>query len=99
MRYTYSQPFELYTHNLFEIIAQIQQEGLKPGDDGCSISNWGDTVYASGHVTTRENVPEIGQSVHAVFDYYGMDPEDEETWFNWEDGPGIYYVSDGSEAE
>ena len=99
LKYTYSQPFELYTHNLFEVIAQLQQEGLNPGDEGCDIEQEGDIIYASGVITTMENVPDIGVSVHAVFDYYGGEPEDPEAWYNWTDGPGIYYVTDGSEAE
>ena len=99
LKYTYSQPFELYTHNLFEIIAQLQQQGLNPGDEGCDISSEGDIVYASGVITTRENVPDIGSSVHAVFDYYGGSADDAEAWYNWTDGPGIYYVTDGSESD
>lgn len=94
-QYCYSQPFELFTHKVFEVIDQIQVQGLNPGDEGCDISEWGETMYSTGIVVTRDNCPEIGQSVHSVYDYYGGDPDDADAWYNWTDGPGIYVVSDG----
>lgn len=97
LKYTYSQPFELYTHNIFECIAQIQQQGMAPGDEGCIISHPGEVIYSEGMITTRENVPAVGESVHAVFNYYGMDKDDPDAWFNWTDGPGIPLVKDGTE--
>lgn len=96
---TYSQPFELFTHTMFEIINQIQVEGMNPGDEGCIISKSGDTVYNDGIVTTRKNCPEIGANIHEVFDYYGGNPDDPDAWYNWTDGPGIYTVTDGTAAE
>ncbi len=99
LKYTYSQPFEQFTHNVFEIIDQIQVKGLNPGDEGCSIAKAGDTLFFEGFVTTAANVPEIGQPIHAVFDYYGMDPDDPDAWFNWTDGPGIYMVAEGNSGD
>ncbi len=97
LKYTYSQPFELYTHNMFEIIDQIQCQGLNPGDEGCDIAYPGDIIYSEGMVTTMDNVPAVGESVHAVFDYYGLDPEDPDAWFNWPEGPAQPIVEDGTE--
>lgn len=100
MKYTYSQPFELYTHNIFECIAQIQQQGMAPGDEGCIIGRAGDIIYSEGMVTTRENVPAVGESVHAVFNYYGLNKDDPDAWFNWTEGPDAPIVEDGTdEAE
>lgn len=94
LKYTYSQPFEYFTHQTFEIINQIQVEGMNPGGQGCLIAKAGDTVTATGIVTTTDNVPAIGDTISSVFDYYGENPEDSDAWYNWTDGPGIYTVTD-----
>jgi ABC-type sugar transport system substrate-binding protein len=93
-KYTYSQPFEFFTHNTFEIIEQIQVKGLNPGETGCLIKKAGDTINAEGIVTTAMNVPPLGASIHTVFDYYGQDPKDQNAWYNWKEGPGIYTVTE-----
>ena len=92
LKYTYSQPFELFAHNTCEIIEDIQVEGLNPGDEGCLISAVGETFTAPGIVTTVDNVPSPGASIHSVFDYYGEDPNAADAWYTWNDGPGIYQV-------
>lgn len=92
LKYTYSQPFELFAHNTCEIIEDIQVEGLNPGDAGCLISQVGETFTAPGIVTTVDNVPAPGDSIHSVFDYYGEDPDAADAWYTWNDGPGIYQV-------
>ena len=94
-QYCYSQPFELFTHKLFEIIDQIQVQGLNPGDEGCDISRIGQAVYSTGMIVTRDNVPEVGASVHEVYGYYGGDPDDASAWYNWTEGPDVYTVTDG----
>lgn len=94
IKYTYSQPFEYFTHMTFEVIDDIQVKGLNPGDDGCTISKSGEYMTAPGIVTTAENCPAAGDSIHSVFDYYGGDANDEEAWYNWTDGPGIYEVTE-----
>lgn len=96
-RYNYAQPFEAYTHNIMELIGQIQQDGLNPGDEGCLISVVGECIYANGRVVTRENVPAVGESIHAVFDYYGGDPADPNAWYNWTDAGGAMTITDGAE--
>lgn len=94
-KYSYAQPFEVFTHIVFEAMDQIQCKGLNPGDEGCLIENVGEVVYTEGFVVTRENVPEAGQSIHALFDYYGGDPDDAEAWYNWTDAGGAYQIGAG----
>ena len=93
-KYTYSQPFELYTHKICEVVDQIQVQGLNPGDEDCMIQYAGETVYSTGIVTGPSNCPEVGANIHSVFDYYGGNPEDLEAWYNWTDGPGVYLLGD-----
>jgi len=91
-KYNFAQPFELYQHDTFELIEQIQVRGLQPGDDGCIISRYGETIYREGHVVTQSNVPDSGVSVHAAFDFYGGDPDDPDAWYNWQDAGGPYLI-------
>ena len=92
MKYTYSQAFEYYTHNCFEIVNDIQVKGLNPGDEGCILTQPSQTLYTTGTVTTRENVPAVGAPVHATFGYYN--PDDADAWYNWTDGPGALLITD-----
>lgn len=94
LQYTYSQPFEYFTHMTYEVINDIQVEGLNPGDPGCTITEVGEYMTSPGIVTTVENCPAAGDSIHSVFDYYGGDPDDPDAWYNWTDGPGIYEVTE-----
>lgn len=94
VKYTYSQPFELFAHNTCELIHQIQVQGLNPGDEGCSIKEVGEIFTAPGIVTTVDNVPAPGDSIHSVFNYYGGDASDADAWYSWNDGPGIYQVTE-----
>lgn len=95
LKYTYSQPFEYFSHITCQAIYDIQVAGLNPGDDGCVVKEAGANIIdAEGIVTTMENCPNPGDSIHSVFDFYGEDPEDEEAWYNWTDGPGIYEVTE-----
>ena len=95
-KYTYSQPFELYTHNICELVEQVQVKGLNPGDEGCSISYVGQTIYATGIVTGPSNCPDVGANIHSVFDYYGGNPNDPDAWYNWDDGVGIYTLGEAT---
>ena len=81
-KYSYAQPFELYTHTCFEIMDQIQVQGMNPGDEGCIISKSGGVYYAEGSVVTPDNVPASGQNINAAYSYY--DANDQDAWFNWE---------------
>ena len=94
MTFTYSQPFEYYSHMTCQVIEDLQVKGLNPGDKGCTISKIGEYITAPGIVTTVENCPKAGDSIHSVFDYYGEDPDAEDAWYTWNDGPGIYKVTD-----
>lgn len=87
-KYSYAQPFEMFTHKVFEVVDQIQVQGLNPGDDGCLISEVGEVLYSEGLVITQDNVPEVGANINSVFDYY---TDDEDEWYNWE---GTYTVSE-----
>jgi ABC-type sugar transport system substrate-binding protein len=91
-KYSYAQPFELYDHVMFDLIDQIQIQGIMPGDEGSMISRYGQTIYEEGGLITPENVPEPGQSVHAVFNYYDGDPDDPDAWYNWQEEGGPYVI-------
>lgn len=91
-KYSYAQPFELYTHNVFEIIDDIQVEGLNPGEKGCLIKESGDSLFFTGVTVSMDNCPEVGQSFHSLFDYY--DPDDTDAWWNWDDGKGAAVVTE-----
>ena len=82
LRYSYSAPLEYYLHPACELIDQIQVKGMSPGDEGCLISKAGEMIYIDGTIVTPENVPAIGDSVHAAYDYY--DPDDADAWYNWD---------------
>ncbi len=98
-QYSYAQPFELYAHNVFEVVDELQVQGLNPGDAGCKLTKSGETIYATGMVVTRSNVPAVGQSIHAAFNYYGMDPNDANAWYNWTDAGGAYQITDYKESK
>ena len=92
LKYTYSQPFEYFSHITCQAIHDIQ---VNPGDDGCIVSKAGENIVkAKGIVTTMENCPKAGDSIHSVFNFYGEDPKDNDAWYNWTDGPGIYEVTE-----
>lgn len=93
-KYSYAQPTELYCHKICELVDELQIQGLTPGDNGCSISAYGETIYSSGKIIDQDHVPAPNQSIHSVFDFYGGDPDDQEAWYNWNDGPGIYMIAD-----
>lgn len=95
-KYNYSQPFELYTHNLYELMDQIQVKGMNPGDPGCLIKFSGDTMYSVGTVVTRANVPPVGASIHSAYNYY--DPNDKTAWYTWTDAGGALTVQPGTRA-
>jgi DNA-binding LacI/PurR family transcriptional regulator len=96
-QFSYAQPFELYTHKIFEVMDQLQVKGLNPGDPGCDIKASGDTLYSTGLVITRENVPAVGQNIHSVYSYY--DANDTTAWYTWNEGPGIYKIIEGLKKE
>jgi len=79
---TMSQPFEEYTHLVFEAIQQIQVDGIAPGDPGSMIP--ASTVYYVEPVlTTPENLPPVGSSIHELFLSTYYDPEDKDAWYFW----------------
>lgn len=87
---TVSQPFEMYVHTVFDVINQVES-GIKPGDPG-SIVPKSRVIYHTPVVTDETNVPAVGTSIHAVFNYYGGDPNDSSAWYNWQDAGGPYKI-------
>ena len=83
---TVSQPFEYYVHPVFEVINQVEM-GIGP-DHPDSLVPPGRVIYATPYLTDETN----GTSIHAVFGYYGMDPDDPDAWFNWQDAGGPYKI-------
>jgi len=77
---TVSQPLEANVHVCFDVIHQVQIEGIAPGEKGSMIPS-SRMLYTSATVTTFENLPPEGASVHEVFDYY--DPNDKDAWYFW----------------
>lgn len=94
LQYSYAVPDELFVHKALEVVDDIQVEGMNPGDEGCAISHVGEIMYCEGIVIDRDNCPAVGTNIHAVFDYYGGDPDDADAWYNWNDGDGAYVVTD-----
>jgi len=86
-----SQPFELYAHTIFEAINEVQVKGIKPGSRGSMVPASG-VIYHTPVLTDETNVPEPGQSIHVVFNYYGQDPKDMNAWYNWKDKGGPYMI-------
>ena len=87
-KYSYAQPFEMFTHKVFECIDQIQVKGLNPGDEGCLLEKVGEVLYSEGMVITPENCPAPGANINSIFDYY---TDDASAWYNWE---GTYIISE-----
>lgn len=79
---TISQPFELYTHTVFEIINEVQVKGIAPGAKGSSIPKTR-TIYCDAVVTTEENLPAIGSIIHEVFRATYYDPAKKNEWYFW----------------
>jgi len=78
-----AEPFELQVHKTIEAIHQIQVEEMMPGDPD-SIAPATNILHTGGtKVIDKTNVPEPGDTIHEVFDYYGEDPDDEDAWYNW----------------
>lgn len=85
-----AEPFEYQVHQCFEGIQQLQVEGKHRGDADCIISKSGD--YSTDSMTVvvdKNNVPDVGENVHTLFEYY--DPDDKDAWYNQ---GTVYTVSD-----
>ena len=79
---TLSQPFEAYCHSIFEVINQLQVEGIGIGSPGSMVPN-GRGIYHNPVVTTKEGVPKKGSSIHEVFKGTYYDPDMKEAWYFW----------------
>lgn len=79
---TMSQPFEQYTHIVFEAIREIQVDGLGIGEPGSMIPP--STVYYVDPVlTTPDNLPPVGANIHEVFAGTYYDASKEDAWYTW----------------
>lgn len=81
---TMSQPFEEYVHVLCDVIDQVQIQGIGLGEEGSMVPD-SRTIYLPPVLTTPENVPESGASIHEVFGATYYDPDDPDGWYFWGD--------------
>jgi hypothetical protein len=79
---TVSQPFEEYVHNTFEIIDEVQVRGIKIGSEKSSVPSYR-TIYSTSVLTTIDNLPEIGSSIHEVFRGTYYNPAVKDAWYFW----------------
>lgn len=86
---TSSQPFEWYTHTVFEVINEVQVEGIMPGTEGSMVPP-SRMILGDQYLTTADDLLPNGTSIHAMFDYYGGDPDDPDAWYNWPEAGGPY---------
>lgn len=91
-KYSYAQPTELYNHSTFEIINQLQVLGLNPSDEACDLDYEGQMLYFTGYIVDQSNVPDVGETIHAAFNYYDGDPNDQAAWYNWSEAGGPYII-------
>ncbi len=87
-----AEPFEYQVHQCFEGIYQMQVEGMRRGEPGCIVPTSGE--YSTDNMTVmvdKNNCPEVGSNVHAIFNYYGGDADDADAWYNQGE---IYTVKD-----
>lgn len=94
-----AEPFEYQVHTVMEAVKQLQIDGLKPGDKGCSVP-------VNGNITTDymtviiddTNVPAVGTNIHSVFNYYGGKADDKSAWYN-QGEPFVVKSADTNEAK
>ncbi|MFP3090932.1 hypothetical protein LQZ21_11470 [Treponema sp. TIM-1] len=88
--YNYAQSPEFQIHSICELAAQIQIQGLTPGDGKCMADVSGGNTTLAGAIITRSTTPAAGESVHTIFDYY--DEDDKDAWYFWTspDFPEVY---------
>jgi len=78
-----AEAFEMQVHMAFEGINDLQVKGMKPGDSGCTIP--ATRIIPAEKYTMlidETNVPAVGSNVHALYDFYGANPDDPDVWFN-----------------
>lgn len=78
-----AEPYEYIVHTTMEAINQAHVGGVAPGTKESLIPS---TRYLSPDqfctVIDETNVPPVGTNIHAVFDYYGGNPDDPDAWYN-----------------
>jgi len=84
---TSSQPFEWYTHMVFEVINEVQVEGVMPGTEGSMVPS-SRMILGDQYLTTAADLLPNGTPIHEMYGYY--DPNDKEAWYLWTDATGPY---------
>lgn len=79
---TMSQPFEEYVHVAYEVIDQIQVKGIGLGEKGSMLPSYRE-IYLTPVLTTPENLPAKGASIHEVFANTYYDPSNKDGWYFW----------------
>jgi ABC-type sugar transport system substrate-binding protein len=75
--------FEYQIHTTCEAIKSVHVDGKIPGQPGCVIpANNYITTDAMTVIVDENNVPAVGTNIHAIFNYYGGNPNDPNAWYN-----------------
>jgi ABC-type sugar transport system substrate-binding protein len=88
------QPYEWYTHMGFEAINQLQVKGIPPLAPESYIDK-GRIIFYKQVLVTRENIPPVGTSIHALWTGYTDDKYSKalgEEWWNWPEVNGPYIM-------
>lgn len=76
------QPFEKYTHEVFEYIEEVQVKGIKPGSEDSNIP-FSRIRYEEPVLVDERNVPDVGTIIHKIFKDTYYDPSNKDAWYNW----------------
>lgn len=79
-----AEPFEYILHTACEAIKNAQIDGVAPGSSGSLIP--ASRIIFTNDKTVfidESNVPAVGTNIHAVFNYYGGNPDDKNAWYSW----------------
>lgn len=88
-KYCNALPGELYIHTLCDVVQELQVEGRNIGENTEVIQFAGQSYLFGGSVVTRDNVPDVGATIHEAFDYYDPNAGDD-VWYKWE--PDMIYI-------
>jgi ABC-type sugar transport system substrate-binding protein len=75
--------FEYQIHTTCEAIKSVHIDGKVPGNPDCVIpANNYITTDSMTVIIDENNVPAVGSNIHALFNYYGGNPDDPDAWYN-----------------
>jgi len=89
---TSSQPFEWYTHTVFEVLNQVQVEGIMPATEG-SMVPLSRMILGEQYITTAADLLPNGTSIHEMYGYYDPNAKPEDAWWNWPEAGGPYKLN------